>query len=82
MYFYKLTEDYYDGTNEESIILTSDKQYSFKEFQDLVISVSSPDKDDEDYVDEFTDRNMYQIAEVLVYEYDFNYVNCDVCLCV
>lgn len=82
MYFYKLTEDYYNCTNLESIILTSDKKYSFREFQDLVLNVSTPDKDDEDYVDEFTDRNMYQIAEVLVYEYDFEYVNCDVSLCV
>lgn len=81
MYFYELTEDYFDGNNE-SIIICSDKKYSFEEFQELVIMVSTPDKDDEDYIDEFTDRNMYQIANVLVGYYGFDFVNCDVSLCV
>lgn len=79
MFYYKLVEDNFDGSNE-CVIISSVVRYSFKEFQDLVFEVMIPKENDEDYIDEHTYRNIYQIAEVLVYEYDFKYVNCDVCL--
>ena len=79
MFFYKLVDDNFDGT-EECMIVSSDVKYSFEEFQDLVFEVMIPKEGDEDYIDENTYRNIYQISEVLVYEYDFKYVNCELCL--
>lgn len=79
MFYYKLVEDNYDGS-KEWVIISSKTKYSFKEFQELVFGVMIPQKEDEDYIDGSTYRNIYQIAEVLVYEYGFEYVVCEVCL--
>lgn len=81
MFYYKLVEDNFDGS-AECVIVASNIKYSFKEFQELVFEVMMPKETDEDYIDEHTYRNIYQIGEVLVYEYGFSYVNCEVRLVV
>ena len=68
VFIYKLVDDYY--TNDKSILLTCDKEYSYEEFDKLVNDLL--------YEDEGNLRTMYQIVEVLVNDYDFDYLQEDV----
>ena len=77
MIIYELCKNHYPEDNV-SVLLQHEKKFSSKEFEKMVMSVEYPENDDEDYIDEYTCRNIHRIAEILCDKFNFQYVVAEV----